>query len=267
MIIARFGEIFLKSTPVKKRFLSQLASNMCEALKREDIDAKVTQKRLRLYIYSEEGTLEILKRIFGVVSLSKAVEVKPELKEIKEESEKMVKNWKKGTFAIKAQRITKNHPFTSKELEIKIGSLVQKETGLEVDLDNPDNTLYIEIYKDKAHIFTDKERGPGGIPLGVAGTLNSPLKEPKDLIAAWMMMKRGCMIEPIKKEIDPSIERNFEEWNLTNNETSEPVGTVTSSITTEDLLKDYKKYQRPIYTPLIGLSERELEELKNNIMS
>ncbi|MFW5902784.1 MAG: THUMP domain-containing protein [archaeon] len=269
MIVARFGEIFLKSKPVKKRFLTQLANNMRTALRKEGIKAEVIEKRLRLYIYpdtEEEKALRVLKRIFGVVSLSKATEVNPEVNEIKKESEKKIKDWKAGTFAVKAQRISKKYSFTSKDLEIEVGSLIQKETGLEVDLSNPDKVLYIEVYRDKAHVFTDKTRGPGGIPLGVAGTLRSPLKTKEDLAASWMMMKRGCMIKPIDNEINSQIKRSFEEWDLTDKKTSEPVGTVTGTKNIKELLKDYKKYQKPIYTPLIGLKEKEIEQLKKRII-
>jgi len=274
MIIGRFGEIFLKSKPVKKRFLSQLGNNMRTALRREEIEAKVKEKRLRLYVYpkhdsKESEALNTLKRVFGIVSLSRATETEPEKQRIKEKTEEMIKEWPNtGTFAVRAQRITKDHPFTSKDLEEELGAAINNEKNLEVDLDNPDRTLYVEIYNDKAHVFTEKIRGTGGVPLGVAGTLKSPLKTPEDLAAAWMMMKRGCMIKPINaKDINPELKKSFQEWNLTRKEPEGPVGTVTGSTKMEKSIKDHEEYQRPVYTPLIGMDQKEIEQLKCRIMN
>jgi len=269
MIIGRFGEIFLKSKPVKKRFLSQLGNNMRTALEKEGIKAKVSEKRLRLYVYLEDDSrepkaLNTLKRVFGIVSLSRATETEPEKQRIKEKSEQMIKEWPNtGTFAVRAQRITKDHPFTSKDLEEEIGAAINNEKDLEVGLDNPDRTLYVEVYNDKAHVFTEKVRGPGGVPLGVAGTLKSPLETPEDLSAAWMMMKRGCMIKPMsEKNVDSELKESFKKWNLTNKKPEEPLGTVTGSTTIEKALKDHEEYQRPIYHPLTGMNKEEIDQIK-----
>ncbi len=268
MIIARFGEIFLKSKPVKKRFLSQLGNNMRTALKKNGINAEVKEKRLRLYIYPEkqgEKALNTLKKIFGVVSISKAVETETNKEKIREKAKEKVKNWKKGTFAIRAQRITKDHDFTSKDLEEEIGRTVEKETGLKVDLDNPDHILYIEVYGEKSHLFTEKIKGPGGIPLGVAGTLKSKLETEEDLLAAWMMMKRGCMIEPVKEKKNKKLDKTLEKWNLTEKKPTEPQGTVTGTKNIENAIEDHEKHVKPIYTPLIGLNEEKIDKIKKKV--
>ncbi len=259
MIVARFGEIFLKSDKVKKRFLSQLINNIKTA-----VDEEVTRKRLRIYIYpeNEEKTLKELKKVFGLVSISPAKETKPKLDEIKKIAKQKTSEWE-GTYSVRAKRITKDYPFTSKDAEEEIGATIQQETGLEVDLDNPDNTLYIEFYEDKAHIFTEKIKTPGGLPLGVSGTLEAEITSKEDLTACWMMMKRGCLIK--LQKTNPELKKTFKKWNLTPKKPSEPQGKITGTTEIDQFTQENKETEKPLYAPLLGLKEGEISDLETKI--
>lgn len=268
MIVARFGELFLKSKPVKKRFLNQLGNNIRTGLEREGIKVNVSVKRLRITIETEDSSeeekaLRIMKRTFGLVSVSRALRTEPKLDKVTEKALKLTSNWKKGTFAARAQRITKNYPFTSIEAEREVGGEVQEQTGLKVDLDNPNHSLFLEFYGEDAYVFTEKQRGPGGLPLGVAGTLEADIKNEKDLAACWMMMKRGCLIKPI--EINPELKETFEKWSLTDKKPGEPVGRVSGAFELNEIEEEGK--EGPVYRPLIGLKRRELKEIKARISS
>ena len=67
LIIARYGELALKSDGVRKRFENRLANNI-----RASIDAEVKIRQARIYIFPEDfdDTIEKLERIFGIVSYS-----------------------------------------------------------------------------------------------------------------------------------------------------------------------------------------------------
>lgn len=266
MIIVRFGELFIKSKPVKERFLNQLTDNIEEGLRRNGIKAKVINKRLRLFVTPEEDEEEALKvitRVFGVVSASKARVTRPELDEVTQAALEMTQNWEKGTYAVRAQRITKNYPFTSTEAEREVGGAIQDEKGLKVDLDNPNKTLFLEFYGEKAHLFKEKQEGPGGLPLGVAGTLKANIETEKDLAACWMMMKRGCLIQPT--QTNPELKKHHEKWSITNKKPSEIEGEVKGTFELKELGEIKKKKETPTYTPLIGLTEKELNELTTKI--
>ena len=69
LIIARYGELALKSDGVRKRFENRLANNI-----RASIDAEVKVRQARIYISPKDfnGAIEKLERIFGIVSFSPA---------------------------------------------------------------------------------------------------------------------------------------------------------------------------------------------------
>ena len=54
-------------------------------------------------------------------------------------------------------------------MAVKLGEDLMRETGLGVDLSNPQATLFVDILSDRVLLHTSKERGPGGLPVGVTG--------------------------------------------------------------------------------------------------
>ena len=57
------------------------------------------------------------------------------------------------TFAIRTTR-RGDHPFTSIDVNVKVGAAVKEATGAEVDLEEPSKPLYIEIFQDVAAVCT-----------------------------------------------------------------------------------------------------------------
>jgi len=100
------------------------------------------------------------------------------------------------SFAVRAKVADKRFELNSHELEIEIGQRVQDATGLDVDLTHPHLTLFIEITHSGALVFTEKKRGPGGLPVGVSGKLMGLFSGGMDsAVACYLMAKRGCRIE------------------------------------------------------------------------
>jgi thiamine biosynthesis protein ThiI len=46
-------------------------------------------------------------------------------------------------------------------------------------------------------LFTQRISGSGGLPVGVEGRVVALIEEEKDLLAALLMMKRGCAVIPV----------------------------------------------------------------------
>ena len=69
---------------------------------------------------------------------------------------------------------------------------------LKVDVHNPDCVLFVDLRKDKSYVFEQKISGFGGLPLGTNGKgmvlLSGGIDSP---VAAWMMAKRGMLIEAV----------------------------------------------------------------------
>lgn len=255
MIIVRHGEIFTKSEPVRKAFVRILTQNVKKALPND----KIKTKRWRVFVYpkNEKKSIETLQRIFGVISFSIAEECKADMDEIKKTSEKFLLGIRGKSFAIRSQRLTKKFPLKTEEINREIGSFVQEKTKSKVNLSKPDITLGIEIYDDKAYVFTETFEGPDGLPLGSGiGSITCDYENDNDIPAAWMIMKRGISIIPIHKKL--------EKWAY-GNKKGEILGKVTGVRDLEKFIKQEKSSKIPVFAPLIGLNDSKLRELKTKI--
>jgi len=218
LIIIRYGEISLKREETRKRFESMLVSNIKNALSSKQIQNSIKKERGRIFVYTSqiEESIPILTNVFGIVSVSPAIQTKTDTDSISKQSldiSKKILN-KTKSFAIRTTR-TGKHDFTSQDISIKIGSNVVKATKARVDLTKPDFELFIEIRNDKTYLFTEKVRGVGGLPLGTQGKVIALIIDKKSLLAAWYLMHRGCKVIFVKtKETKEKLEPFFSKWNI-----------------------------------------------------
>ena len=74
-----------------------------------------------------------------------------------------------------------------------MGGYVIQKTGTQADMYNPDLRFWVNISHNDAYIYTDKQRGIGGLPVGVSGKVLVMLSGGIDSpVAAWQMIKRGA---------------------------------------------------------------------------
>ncbi|MCK5021608.1 MAG: tRNA 4-thiouridine(8) synthase ThiI [Candidatus Peribacteraceae bacterium] len=201
VFIAKYGELWLKSEPVKKQFATKLANNVKSMLERRGIKSNVHRFRDMIAVESENPKVaDVLSKTFGISWFSYATEVESNLKSMEKIVLKFAKEIKpEQTFAIRASRQNKQLPFTSMQIENEMGKLVDRK----VNLSNPDFTIFIEANKDRAYVFSEKMRGPGGLPYGVSGKLVSMISGGIDSpVASWFMMKRGCSVDFINFSTD-----------------------------------------------------------------
>nr|WP_282730536.1 tRNA uracil 4-sulfurtransferase ThiI [Methanobacterium alcaliphilum] len=194
----RYGEIGIKSPPVRRRFENRLIKNI-----KTGIPGKIINDSGRFLFYPQQfdKALTDMEKIFGIVSFSPAIETVTTKEHIKTGIQQYVDQLLEeeifsgnDSFAIRARRVGE-HDFTSQEIAAYCGSVVYGKTSSKVDLTNPDFELFVEIRGDKTFIFHEKIQGPGGMPLGtqgkvialVSGGIDSP-------VATYLMMKRGCEV-------------------------------------------------------------------------
>ena len=207
LIIARYGEIGIKSPKIRSRFERKLVKNI-----KATFDCEVDRNQGRIYIFPDEfgEGIEKLNRVFGVVSYSPAVSTYSNYEDIDKTLAEYTDNLiaegvlgEKTKFAIKCRRVG-NHEFTSQEMAAHCGGVVRKQIPAPVDLTNPDLTIYVEVRDDDTYIFHEKIKGPGGLPLGTQGKvivlLSSGIDSP---VAAYLMMKRGCEVVALHCNNDP----------------------------------------------------------------
>jgi tRNA uracil 4-sulfurtransferase len=76
-----------------------------------------------------------------------------------------------------------------------------------VNLSLPDVTLSVDIISDEALVYREHLKGPGGLPVGVSGSVLHLLSGGIDSpVAAWLMMKRGCRPVYLHFYVAPSAE-------------------------------------------------------------
>lgn len=195
LIIVRYGEIGLKSKETRKRFEDILISNIKNALNTEQIPNKIKKEWGRIYVYTDQidKSIPVLKRVFGITSVSPAIFIKSDIIVMSKLASYISKIFlsPEKSFALRVTR-TGEHNYTSRDVAVKLGNVVVKSTKANVNLSNPDFELFIEIRDDTAYFFTEKIRGTGGLPIGTQGNVLALIDDPQSILAAWYLMKRGC---------------------------------------------------------------------------
>lgn len=198
LIIARYGEVGIKSNRVRRRFENRLINNIKASI---DAEVKVYQARIFIFPKDFDDALEKLERIFGIVSYSPAISTKATFEDIEESlssyAEKLHDEGlldENTRFAISCRRVG-THEFSSQEMAAFAGAVVVRKYSCPVDLTNPELTIYLEVRDNDAYIFHEKIPGPGGLPLGTQGKVVSLVSSGIDSpVATYLMMKRGCQV-------------------------------------------------------------------------
>lgn len=198
LIVARYGEVGLKSNRVRRRFENRLINNIKASI---DAEVKVYQARIFIFPKDFDDAIEKLERIFGIVSYSPAVSTKSTFEDVERDlatyAEKLHDEGlldENTRFAISCRRVG-NHEFSSQEMAAFAGAVIVKKYSSPVDLTNPELTIYLEVRDNDAYIFHEKIEGPGGLPLGTQGKVISLVSSGIDSpVATYLMMKRGCQV-------------------------------------------------------------------------
>lgn len=223
VVLIRYGELALKSPPVRREFERTLGRNILEQFRAAGASCRLRADHGHLYVYADdaEGAIRILRRVFGVTSVSAVTELDTDVAGIARSLLDLAEpHLRTGTrFAVRARR-TGQHPFTSQELARDLGGRVLErwpDRGLKVDLEHPDVELHVEVRGPRTYLYLDRQEGPGGLPLGVAGRVVALVDSSRGALGAFLMMKRGCRCalvftpegEPFAREVlsrfDPQL--------------------------------------------------------------
>jgi adenylyl- and sulfurtransferase ThiI len=207
LLLKTAAEISLKSHYVENYFLKKLRENIRSALKANNLNENVDLQKLRGRILISGGNQKkiflLLPKIFGIHAIAKAKRFDvPSIENIVACSVDFAKTvlQKGDSFAVRARR-SGNHSFSSQDLNVAIGAAVLKAIpGLKVNLDSPKRELFVEVYEKEFFVFSAEIVGARGLPLGVEGNIAFLFSGKKtELLAAWLLMKRGCNVFPVFK--------------------------------------------------------------------
>ena len=91
-----------------------------------------------------------------------------------------------------------------------------------MDLHHPDLVVYVEVRDRRAYVFSEYLDGPGGLPMGSQGKVVALIRDERDALAAWMMMKRGCRVLFLVENEEAM--RILERWDPEPRKVSGPAG-------------------------------------------
>jgi thiamine biosynthesis protein ThiI len=211
--LVSYSEIALKSSPVRRRMENQLIAHIRNMLNRAGLSgAGVNRDQGRIVIRNAEPVKAALtaSRVFGVASTMPAIETSVDLKDVVEAAAMFATRTIKPnqTFAIDARRVGE-HPYTSRDVEVKVGAEVLRMLSnkrVSVNLENPDKTIRIEARSRNAYIYSQVYHGPGGLPFGSQGKLVSLFSGGIDSpVASWLMMRRGAYVIPLFLDQRPFV--------------------------------------------------------------
>jgi len=275
LILVRYAEMGLKSATVRKRFEKVLVDNIMAALAAERIEGLVESERGRIYVRTDriEEAIRPVSRVFGVASVSRVIETTSNMDDIRSLAVSYSRErLKKGdSFAMRVRR-TGTHPFTSADVARDVGAaVVSANVDLEVtvDLDSPDLELFVEVRNNRAFVFSEYVPGPGGLPMGSQGKILAIVDKERDVVAAWLMMKRGCKVVIVSSadrlidilaKWDPSL-RVASPAPLEHLTVSHRALAVAFGYGVEDI-EEIKKLSLPVpaFFPLVGMNEEEIEK-------
>ena len=292
-LLVRYGELALKSPPVRREFERALRRNILDQFVREGLAGRIRSDRGHLYVETDDGErgAKLLRRVFGVTSVSVVVEVASDPAVISARLLELAEPHLPAgaSFAVRARR-TGQHTFTSQQIAGDLGGAVLDrfpERALKVNLEHPDVELFVEVRGPRTYLSFDRYAGPGGLPLGVAGRLVSLVDGPRGALGTFLMMKRGCRIglvvlpagESYVREtlsrFDPSARvapasSEVEAWAPVLGELAQDAHAegVVLPIDVDQYPRFLTQWgDRVLFSPTVGLSDEEVEERWRNVVA
>ncbi|WP_339293487.1 tRNA uracil 4-sulfurtransferase ThiI [Paenibacillus sp. FSL W8-0187] len=201
-LLLRFGEFTLKGKN-RNRFERSVLNHIRSVLKPFP-GAKIVKEYGRLYVElngeSPEALIQVLKKVFGLVSISPVRVCPSELDRIIETAIDFVGQKEladPSTFKVNARRVWKQFSHSSQEMNHFVGSpLLRTYPQLKVKVKQPDMELRVEIRENETYLYYEVIPGAGGYPIGTNGKamllLSGGIDSP---VAGWSAMRRGLEIE------------------------------------------------------------------------
>ena len=197
VLLARFGEVHLKGQN-RPYFMRMLVENVKKMV--APIGGHVWLSDSRIYVSDFEDMDEcvsLVTKVFGIYSVSPAVEMEKNLDKIAEETVRWM-DGVTGTFKVMCKRSDKRFPLNSQELAVELGGrILDAYPNLKVDVHHPQTEMWVEI-RDHAYLYNTEIMAVGGMPMGTSGKAGLLLSGGIDSpVAGYQIMRRGGNIHAI----------------------------------------------------------------------
>lgn len=205
VILLKLGEVVLKGLN-RRAFEDSLLKGIRHRLSSAG-DFSVSTLQSTVYVIPENDVADMdlaferLRKIFGVVKLTRAGETEKEISAICRCAGEYLADEliSARTFKVECKRADKKFPLKSPEISAEVGAyLLELYPHLEVDVHSPDITVWIEVRETCAYVHGDPVPGAGGVPGGTGGKAVSLVSGGIDSpVASYLMAKRGLEITAV----------------------------------------------------------------------
>ncbi len=211
ILLCKYGELVLKGAN-----RSTFEAALCRELRirgKKFGGFTVEKSQSAIYIVPQndecdmEGMFEAVRRVFGLVGISRAAVCPKTMDGIAEIVRSYIPPFLSGcrTFKVVAKRADKTFPLTSMDVAAEIGGVILSACPhMRVDVHNPDIIVNVEVRESAAFVHAGQFKGAGGMPFGTAGAglllLSGGIDSP---VAGFMMAKRGLRLEAVHFESFP----------------------------------------------------------------
>ncbi|MGL4790453.1 MAG: tRNA uracil 4-sulfurtransferase ThiI [Anaerotignaceae bacterium] len=206
VLIVKYGEIAMRGNN-RKIYVKKLVESI-----RKNIDSEgtfyVVKEQGRLIVEDKGGEMDydkITERVnwvLGVLGVCPGIKI---IDQSIENLQKVALNhvkqfWgdKPIRFKVITKRSNKQYPMLSNEVSAMVGGyILEHMPNLTVDVNTPEEILYVELRND-AYMYSTFIKGFGGLPYGSSGKGVSLLSGGIDSpVATFMMAKRGVEVEGV----------------------------------------------------------------------
>ena len=205
MILCKLGEVVLKGLN-RRSFEDKLISNLRRRVSKSG-NYRVYSKQSTIYVEPVDNACDLdaafaaCRQVFGVIAVSRALPCAKDVQAIIDTAKAYLRDELSTarSFKVESKRADKTFPLTSIQLSQQVGgALHQAFPNLEVNVHDPELTVFLEIRDDAAFVHGPAVPGAGGLPLGMGGTAVTLLSGGIDSpVSSWMMAKRGVTLEPV----------------------------------------------------------------------
>jgi len=214
-VIVHYQEIALKGRN-RPYFIAQLVRSLRDVTRDLDVRAvRPLMGRIEVVLGPDarwDEVRERLARVFGVGNFAQAGRTPLDLDVLAREILADLGDRTVASFRVSAKRADKRFPLTSPEIEREVGGRIKLDRGWTVNLSAPELTIFVEVLSTEAFYAFGKERGAGGLPVGVSGRVVCLLSGGIDSpVAAHRMMRRGCRVQLVHFHSYPILSRASQE--------------------------------------------------------
>ncbi|GBC70535.1 putative tRNA sulfurtransferase [Candidatus Calditenuaceae archaeon HR02] len=213
-IIVAASEIMLKGGN-RPRYERLLARNIADAVSGRG--AKVYRRQARIIVEpggsedAEELALRI-SRIPGVRWVRIGYLIPRDYDLLMQIAVEKAREIGPSRVAVEVSRADKSYPKTSLEIARELGERILSTSGAVIDLKSPETIFWVSVLDDAFLFGWRRIEGVGGLPVGASGRVLALLSGGLDSpVAAWLMMKRGCIVDMLHIYAPPTPQEALSE--------------------------------------------------------